>query len=442
MNHEIDRREAGALLLSAPFGGAAGAAGATGTLPASGRTHVAWARQASIYEVNLRQYTPEGTLRAFEAHLPRLAKMGVGILWLMPLQPIGAKNRKGTLGSYYSIRDYTAVNPEFGTLTDLRRMVHRAHALGMKVILDWVANHTAWDHPWTEQHPDWFQRNAQGQLIGFTFQPEGGKVEVWDDVVGLNYAARPLWEAMTEAMLFWLREAGFDGFRCDVAGLVPLPFWESVRPKLEAVKPVFMLAEADKPALHAQAFDMSYDWQLYDTLKKLARGEAGAPALAAWWERRRSMYPADAIGMNFTGNHDSNSWDGSDAEFYGSPAAFQCLAAIAALLPGMPLVYGGQEAFFEKRLKFFEKDAIDWGQRRLEGFYTKLLNLKRTHPALVTAVIDEDTLRFHDTGHERVLRFTRRHGGRRLEVTANLSGTPQPTPGGGTLAPWAWSLES
>lgn len=432
---DLDRREAGALLLGAPFAGAAGA------LPASGRTLVSWARQASIYEVNLRQFTPEGTLRAFEAHLPRLAKMGVGILWLMPLQPIGTKNRKGTLGSYYSIRDYTAVNPEFGTLADLRRVVHRAHALGMKVLLDWVANHTAWDHPWTTQHPDWFQRNAQGDLVGFTFQPEGGKVEVWDDVVGLDYGQRPLWEAMADAMLFWLREAGFDGFRCDVASLVPLPFWEYVRPKLEAVKPVFMLAEADKPELHARAFDMGYDWKLFDTLKQLSRGDAGPAALAAWWEHRRARYPADAIGMNFTGNHDSNSWEGSDAELYGSLPAFQALAAVAALLPGMPLIYGGQEAFFEKRLQFFEKDAIAWGPRRLERFYARLLALKRTHAALMTTEIGDDTLRFDDTGHERVLRFTRRHAGRQLTLTANLSGTPARA-GDTTLAPWAWSVRA
>ena len=210
----------------------------TMTATPPGFAHVPWSHQASIYEVNVRQYTPEGTFSAFEAHLPRLAAMGVGILWFMPIQPIGVQNRKGGLGSYYSIRDYTAVNPEFGTLADFQRLVQRAHALGMKVILDWVANHTAWDHTWVTQHPDWYKKDASGKIHAYTYRasPEA-EPEYWTDVVGLDYRAPALWPAMTEAMAFWLREADIDGFRCDVAGLVPMDFWNEARPALDRIKP-------------------------------------------------------------------------------------------------------------------------------------------------------------------------------------------------------------
>jgi glycosidase len=432
VNDLFNRRQASAVIA------ASAAAPLLHAAPATGVKHVPWSRQAAIYEVNLRQFTPEGTLRAFEAHLPRLRKLGVGIVWLMPLQPIGVKNRKGTLGSYYAIRDYTAVNPEFGTLDDLKRVVRRAHALGMKVILDWVANHTAWDHAWTTEHPERYKKNAQGEIYPVTFTPESGPVERWDDVVGLDYNDRGLWDAMAQAMLLWLREADLDGFRCDVAGLVPTPFWEHLRPRLDAVKPVFMLAESDKPELHAKAFDMTYDWALYDTLRSIAQGKAGAADLRAWWTKRQDKYPTDAIGMNFTGNHDSNSWAGSDAEFYGSPAAFKAMAVLAATLPGMPLIYGGQESYFEKRLQFFEKDPIVWGDYSLAGFYSRLLALKKRHPALANG--PGGSLQIEDGGNDAVFSFTRRSGGRRLRVTVNMSGESQAIAGGDSLAAWAWRI--
>ena len=432
MDDLYTRRQAGAVML------AGAATPLLHAAPAAGVTHVPWSRQASIYEVNLRQFTPEGTLRAFEAQLPRLQRLGVGIVWLMPLQPIGVKNRKGLLGSYYAIRDYTAVNPEFGTLDDCKRVVRRAHALGLKVILDWVANHTAWDHPWTTEHPERYKKNAQGEIYPVTFTPEGGPVESWDDVVGLDYADRGLWDAMAEAMLFWLRECDLDGFRCDVAGLVPTPFWDHLRPRLEAVKPVFMLAESDQPELHAKAFDMSYDWALYETLKKIAQGQAGAAELRSWWTKRQDKYPADAIGMNFTGNHDTNSWAGSDAELYGSQAAFKAMAVLAATLPGMPLVYGGQESFFGKRLQFFEKDPIAWGSYPLAAFYTRLLALQKRHPALAHG--PGGSLQIEDGGNPALFSFTRRGGGRRLRVTVNLSGQRQTAADGTRLAAWDWRI--
>jgi len=403
-----------------------------------GFTHVPWSHQASIYEVNVRQYTPEGTLRAFEAHLPRLAAMGVGILWLMPIQPIGVKNRKGGLGSYYSIRDYTAVNPEFGTLADLQGLVQRAHALGMKVILDWVANHTAWDHAWVADHPDWYKKDAAGQIHAYTYRatPEA-EPEYWTDVVGLDYRNPALWPAMTEAMRFWLREADLDGFRCDVASLVPTPFWAQARVALDAIKPVFMLAESDAVDLHAQAFDMTYDWKLYDTLKLVAKGQAGAESIKAWWAREQAAYPADAYRMRYTANHDSNSWHGHDAGFYG--AAFQAMAVLAATLPGMPLVYSGQETGLSRQLAFFEKDPIAWHSMPHAALYTELLQLKKAHPALGNGR-EGGTLHWLPSDNAAVLAYRRQRGADQLTITVNLSAREQAS-AGRTLPAWGWHIE-
>jgi glycosidase len=426
--------------------------------------HVAWSRQASMYEVNVRQFTPEGTLNAFAAHLPRLAQMGVGILWFMPIQPIGVLNRKGGLGSYYSIRDYTAVNPEFGSLADFKAIVTTAHQLGMKVILDWVANHTAWDHPWVTSNKTRYKLNDRGEVFSVTFG-SGADVEYWTDVVGLNYdsaqARQDLWPAMTAAMSFWLREADIDGFRCDVASLVPTQFWEQARVQLERTKPVFMLAESDKADLHAKAFDMTYDWDLFDRLREIAKGKADASALPAWWQRRQQKYPADAYGMNFTANHDSNSWHGSCAEHYGSVACLKAMVMLTTLLPGMPLVYGGQEGFFDKRLQFFERDPIHWRDRPLLGFYEHMLGLKQTQPALANGAAGGG-LEFLDAGNANVVSFTRERGGepggepggkrggkrgaQTVRLLANLSAQPQvcrpPSGAPRTLAAWAYDISS
>ena len=448
-----NRRQACAALLGATALGAesltsvavAGAASA-GRVPFR---HVAWATRSTIYEVNIRQFTPEGTLKAFEAHLPRLAKLGVHILWLMPLQPIGQLKRKGSLGSYYAICDYTAVNPEFGTLEDLQRVVQRAHALGLKVILDWVANHTAWDHPWVTQHPDWYQQDAKGEIGPFSHVwTPGQPAEVWEDVVGLDYGQRGLWDAMTDAMLYWQREVGFDGFRCDVAGLVPVPFWNHVRAALDRVKPVFMLAESDRPELQAQAFDMGYDWALYDRFKAIAQGKADAVSLRDWWAQRQAKYPPDAWGMNFVGNHDTNSWDGTDLEFYGTEAACKAMTVLSFTLPGMPMILGGQEGRLDKRLAFFEKDPIAWKGYPLAAHYLALTNLKRRHPALANGAADgkaSGTLSFLPLDTEAVAAFERRRGPHGLRVAVNLSAQAQtvhPAGVGITLAPWAWRIDA
>jgi glycosidase len=410
-------------------------------VPDSTVVHPPWSRAATIYEVNLRQYTREGTLAAFEAELPRLKRMGVDIVWLMPLHPIGAKHRKGTLGSYYAVRDYTTVNPEFGTLADLKRLVGKAHALGMKVILDWVANHTAWDHPWVAQHPDWYKKNERGEIYPVTFG-EGATREEWTDVVALDYGNKAVWRAMTDAMAFWLREVDIDGFRCDVAGLVPTPFWEQAREALDRIKPVFMLAEWSDAGLHRKAFDMTYDWDLYELLKGLARGRAGADDVRAYLAKAEKSFPPDAYRMAFTGNHDTNSWHGSDTELYG--AAFRVMAVLAATLHGMPLLYGGQEAPFDKRLQFFEKDPIAWKQRELEPLYTELLRLKHAHPALWNGAAGAPA-RVLPQDNPAVLAFERRLPADAVTVIANLSAQPQRfrLPGGDThdtLPAWGWRI--
>jgi glycosidase len=419
-----------AFALSAAFG--APAAAAQGAAPMA---HVDWSRKASIYEVNIRQYTKEGTIQAFAAHLPRLKKMGVDILWLMPVQPIGEKNRKGTLGSYYAVKDYTAVNPEFGTLDDMKALVRQAHALGMHVILDWVANHSAWDNPWVTEHKDWYKKNDKGEIYPVTFT-EGAEPEYWTDVVALDYGNKALWKGMSDAMAFWVREAGIDGFRCDVAGLVPIPFWNHVRSELDKIKPVFMLAEWAEPKLHERAFDMTYAWDLADTMKEVAKGKAGAAAIRRLFTHPAKVFPQEAYRMRFTNNHDVNSWQGSDTELWGK--SFEAMAVIAATVPGMPLIYSGQEAGLDKRLAFFEKDQIEWKTYRLAPFYTRLLKLKKDNPALWNGQYG-GTLDWVETGNDRVLAYRRVLGKNVVSVVANVSGTAQKFKGK-TLAPWAWAI--
>lgn len=403
--------------------------------------HLPWTRQAVIYQVNVRQYSAAGTLAAVQADLPRLKALGVDILWVMPWQPIGKLNRKGSLGSYYSISDYTAVNPEFGTLADAKSFVAQAHKLGLKVILDWVANHTAWDHPWATAHKDWFKLNAKGEVYPVTFNEGQPGEEHWDDVIALNYGSQALRTAMIDAMKFWVREVDLDGFRCDVASLVPTDFWVRTRRELDALKPMFMLAESDSKELHTSgAFDMTYSWDLADEVfKKIGKGEAGQSGNAAllkdWLNKQPAGYPAHAYRMRFTSNHDFNSWHGTDAELYGD--AYPALAVLTFTLPGMPLIYNGQESRLTKRLAFFEKDAIAWGSYELTGFYQQLVALKHKHPALAAGQYGAPvTLLDAPAG---VVAFERRLGADVVRVAVNLSTTAQ-TWRGQALKPWGWAL--
>lgn len=404
--------------------------------------HPAWAERAVIYEVNIRQYTPEGTFRAFEKHLPRLKKLGVNVLWIMPIHPISKQKRKGTLGSYYAVRDYTAINPEFGDLADFQHLVKAAHKQGFKVIIDWVANHTGWDNVWVEQHPDWYLRNAKGELEGYNYTDlSTGKKEVWADVIGLDYRKPEVREGMIDAMSYWVRVADIDGFRCDVAWTLPVEFWDQARTRLDAIKPMFMLAEADTPELQMNAFDMTYDWSLFRVLIKVARGEADARDLAAHFNHPARRYPAGAYRMTFTSNHDENSWHGTEQELFGDGA--EAMAVLAATLPGMPLVYSGQEAGLDKRLAFFEKDEIAWRPSARADVYAALFDLKRRHPALSNGY-EPGNLQIIDSGNPKVFAFRRIKGRDKVTVIVNLSAAPVRVAIPGVrpvqLGSWGWNI--
>lgn len=385
-----------------------------------GVNHPVWAKNAVIYELNVRQFSPEGTLRAIMPQLRRIKDLGVDIIWLMPINPIGIKERKGTLGSNYAVSDYKAVNPDFGTLEDLKELVIKTHQLGMRLILDWVANHTAWDHPWLEEHPEWFKKNSHGQIESYSFF-NGEYTEYWTDVVGLDYRQIGLWDAMTDALTYWVREADIDGYRCDVAGLVPTSFWEQARLRLDAIKPVFMLAEWSTPEMHRGAFDMTYDWDLYNLMIKMAAGKISLGTLKKFLLHPPVPYPEDAYRMRFTTNHDKNTWEAHDRESYGP--AFKAYAVLAATLPGMMLIYSGQESFLSKRLEFFEKDPIEWGTYELAGFYRELSDLKHQNPALWNGSAG-GSLQIHPSASRSVLVFSRTKDQNQLIVAINFARKP------------------
>jgi len=301
-----------------------------------------WAKNANIYEVNTRQYTPEGTFKAFQKQLPRLKEMGVEILWLMPINPIGEKNRKGTLGSYYSIKNYTEINPEFGTEADFKNLVNEAHKLGMHVIIDWVANHTSWDNIWMKDHSDWYTKDSLGNIT----VPAGTD---WDDTADLNYDKPELRRAMIDAMSYWVKNADIDGFRCDVAGMIPLNFWMHARKAIEEIKSdCFFLAEDGEPRIH-QAFDMSYDWPLKDIINDIAKGKKNVNDLIKHFENESKKFKPEDLRMQFTTNHDLNTWNGSEYERLGD-APVDAFTVLTYTLPGMPLTYTGQEEPLKKNV--------------------------------------------------------------------------------------------
>ena len=329
-----------------------------------------WSNNLTIYEVNLRQYTPQGTIRAFREHLPRRKSLGVGILWFMPIQPIGTVNRKGTLGSYYSVQDYYGINPEFGTLNEFRSLVDEIHELGMYVILDLVSNHTAWDNPMASEHPEWYTKNDEGN-----FQPPPGTD--WDDVIDLDYSNDDLRDYMTDVMEYWVRKIDIDGFRCDMAGMVPTDFWESVTPALQKIKPVFMLAEWDDPELLENAFHADYNWGLYHVLKDIAAGEREYSDIQGYYQTPPKFYPLTALRMNFLDNHDENSWGRVMGSHFGQN--LYPLVTMIFTLPGMPMIYSGQEAKLNKQLRFFDKDTIPWDDVPDSKFYQELIDLRKGH---------------------------------------------------------------
>lgn len=383
----------------------------TGQATTYQKSTVDWAHNATIYEVNIRQYTPEGTIKAFEQHLDRLQDLGVKILWIMPIQPIGQKNRKGEEGSYYSIANYHEVNPQFGSMADFKRLVEEAHARDMKVILDWVANHTAFDHPWTEEHPEWYTKDSLGEIIP--------PVADWSDVADLNYDQKGLWRAMRKEMKFWLKEANIDGFRCDVAMMVPMEFWNETRQALDSIKPVFMLAEAEGPDFHKKAFDMTYGWEAHHIFNEIAKGEMDLHHLTEYLAKEDSLYLAEDLRMNFITNHDENSWNGTVYERMGENAKnFYVLCT--GLKRSMPLIYSGQEAALSKRLAFFKRDPISWTDTSLYSFYRQMTTLKAKHPALRNGK-DESSLEILETQSDQLLAFRRASGEESLVFCLNFS---------------------
>jgi 1,4-alpha-glucan branching enzyme len=383
--------------------------------PAQPETHDEWSKNATIYEVNIRQHTPEGTFKAFETDIPRLQKMGIKILWLMPVHPIGEKNRKGTKGSYYSVKDYKAVNPEFGTMEDFRALVQTAHEYDMKVIIDWVANHTAFDNVWTETNMDYYNLDSLGKLQ----PPEGTD---WWDVADLDYDNPQTRAAMIDAMQFWLRDGGIDGFRCDVASFVPTDFWEACRDSLETVKPdVFMLAEANAPELLEKAFDMDYAWEFMHIMNEIAKGEKELAALDDYRLKLDSIYQEDDYKMYFTTNHDENCWNGTVMERYGEEG-HKTYAVLAFTFGDMPLVYSGQEAGMDYALEFFEKDTVQWGDYKLQDFYSALLKLNLENSALWNGQYGGTFERIGSLHDEVIYAYHRKKDENEVVVVLNFSG--------------------
>ena len=372
-----------------------------------------WVHSTNIYEVNVRQYTPEGTFNAFARELPRLKEMGVKTLWFMPITPIAQKNKKGSLGSYYACSDYTSINPEFGTLDDFKQLVKLAHSMGFKVIIDWVANHTGWDHAWTKEHPEYYLKDSATS----DFKIASGM----EDIIELDFKNPALQKAMIDAMKYWVTECDIDGYRCDLAFWVELPFWKKARKEIEAVKPVFWLGEFDEldNPEYGEAFDASYTWawmhkakdfyqknlaldSLYTILKKY--DDLGDSTMRAW----------------FTTNHDENSWNGTEYEKYGDMA--RSLAVFSTTWNGIPLLYSGQELPNKKRIRFFDKDTIHWtGHNELHDFYKTLLHLHTNHPSLRSGDPTVQTFRIKTTDPKNVFAYLRKKDNKEVLVVLNLS---------------------
>lgn len=378
--------------------------------------HPKWSRDAVLYQINTRQFTSEGTFTAAEKHLPRLKALGVDILWLMPIQEIGVKNRKGELGSPYSIRDYYSVNPELGDFDSLKEFIGKAHELGMYVILDWVANHTSWDNPLVEQHPEWYSRNVKGE-----FHPPAWTD--WSDVIDLDYSQPGLHGYMTEAMKYWVTEVGMDGFRCDVAGFVPLDFWNRVRVELDAIRPVFMLAEWDTRDLHARAFDATYAWSWHNAVHSIAMGKADVGALNAFHYRDENTWPRDAMRLLFISNHDKNSWEGTQFEAFGD--ALENAIVLSLISRGLPMIYNGQEAGNPKRLAFFDRDPIDWRGHSVGELYRSTIALRKSNSALWNGGWGAPMLQVFNSAPASVFSFVRANEKDRIFAVFNFSSSTQ-----------------
>ncbi len=385
-------------------------------------THPTWAKNATMYEVNLRQFSKAGTFKAFEKEISRLKAMGVDIIWFMPIHPIGIEGRKDpknngkSMGSYYAVKDYKAVSSDYGTIEDFKSLVDTIHRAGMYVIIDWVANHTSPDNAWVKQNPEWYNKDSTGKIVP--------PVPDWSDTADLNFDNQDMQNAMIDALKFWVSDCKIDGYRCDVAGMVPISFWNKVRPELKKINPnIFMLAEAWEPNLHTYAFDATYDWELHHVMNDIAKGKKDGLAINDYLAKIDTMYENDNIQLQFTSNHDENSWNGTEFERLG--AGVEAFAVLAATIKGMPLVYSGQESANKKRLEFFYKDAINWGNYSKKEFYTTLLNLKHQNNALANGSQGANVQRIKTDNDKHVLVFKRQKDTNEVVVVINLSNKPQ-----------------
>lgn len=379
--------------------------------------HTAWIMQGNIYEVNTRQYTPEGTFNAFSKHLERLKNMGVQTLWFMPINPISLKDRKRDstqLGSYYAVADYRKINPEYGNMEDWKNLVNKAHEMGFKVIIDWVPTHSGADHYWLTKNPDFYVKDSLGKPVS---QYD------WTDTRKLNYKNSQLIDSMIDCMKFWIKESNIDGFRCDVAGEVPDEFWAKAIPELKKLKQnIFMLGEADKPSLHKAGFDATYPWEDFAMMKKIATGERPANSLDTIIAKHDTAFPKNAIRMFFTSNHDENSWN--KADFGTMPGDIHAPFAVITqtLKRSVPLIYGGQEEPFLDSLKFFVKDTIIFGKYQRESFYKTLLNLRKNNAALAANATYTKLTSNNDAA---IFAFARQTKTNKIVVITNLSSKPQ-----------------
>lgn len=374
--------------------------------------HPEWSKNSVLYEVNVRQYTPEGTFNAFAEHLPRLKQLGVDILWLMPINPIGIINRKEALGSYYSVKDYTDVNPEFGTMEDFKNLVAKSHELGFHVIIDWVPNHSSWDNELAVKHPDWYVKDSTGSFI----PPIGTD---WTDVIQFDWKNKELQDYMIKALSFWV-ELGVDGFRVDHPHKTPYEFWDRARVELNKIKPVFMLAENEAQTdFMKKGFDMSYAWELHHLMNRIAQGKDSIKVLRKYNLKEDSVFPKNVYRMVFLDNHDENSWNGTINSRMGE--AQKAFAVFMFTTQGVPLLYNGQEVCLNKSLKFFVRDTIKWDTCSLTGFYTDLIKLKKNNIALWNGEYGGTMEMIKTNKDNRVFAFYRQKDENRVIVFLNLS---------------------
>ena len=375
-----------------------------------------WSYSAILYEMNIRQFTTEGTFRAASERLPFLRSIGVDAIWLMPIYPIGEEDRKGSLGSYYSIRDYKGVNREFGSEADLRDFITKAHALGIKILFDWVANHTARDARWISECPvDWYERDSEGRA----------KVPWdWSDTAKLNYANREVWRGQIDAMRYWVEQFGIDGFRCDMAMLVPIEFWQEASAELHSIKSdIFMLAEAEEDNLFEGAFNMSYQWNIHHIMCDIAKGARRVWDLRNAMHAERQRYPREAMRLSFTSNHDENSWSGSEQSRFGR--ALEVMTAMTFLMPStMPLIYTGQEVGYDHSFAFFDRDPIP-EELYKEGYatelYRRLADLKHSQRALDSGERGGDVIEIENNAKDCMMTFVREVADSRVVAIVNLS---------------------